>query len=183
MREKVWGGLILFATSLSLTFNIYTLLKQNEDINKNHEIPAKYISYIKENMEEKSQEEKKEELKNFVSYQSESLKNLKLGRKDPFEPLVKEEISEKNIEEERYIPQPKETKVIEKKIEKPKFVLRGILESSDKKLAILELENEERSFVVNEGDYIEKYKIEKIDALQRKIVVKDSYGNSFNIKM
>jgi hypothetical protein len=160
MRQKVWGGLILFTTSLSLLLNVYTLLKQEENISIDYEIPAKPVVYAEDT---KVKEEKIE---------FEEVKNIKLGRRDPFSPLIKEE----------EISFPK--KIVEvKKIERIPYVLRGILKGKEKVVAILESENGEKSFVVEEGQRVENYKIEKIDDLQRRIILKDSKGNFYYIKM
>lgn len=174
MREKVWGGLILFTTSLSFILNAYTLLKNDgKNISIDHEILAKPISY----MQDKVQKEDKEDLSKFILDQFKGIRNIKLGRRDPFAPLIKEEEI------------PKEgssfsKKIVEvKKIERIPYVLRGILKGKEKILAILESENGEKSFVVEEGQSIGNYKIEKIDVLQKMVIIKDIRGNFLYIKI
>ncbi len=178
MREKIWGGLILITTSLSISLNIYTLLKMEEKIYiLDYEIPAKPITYI----EEKNIEEDKKEIKNFVKTEINEVKNLKLGRLDPFEPLIKEEKSKgKETVSEKVFSTSVEVK--KEIIKEPPYYLRGILESN-RKLAILETKDESKSFVLEEGNKIGEYRLEKINSLERKVTLKDSKGNTFVIKM
>ncbi len=177
MREKIWGGLILITTSLSISLNIYTLLKMEEKTYKlDYEIPAKPITYI----EEKNIEEDKKKIRSFIKTEISEIKNLKLGRLDPFEPLIKErELKEKEIISEN-LPTPVEIK--REVVKEFPYYLRGILES-ERKLVILETKDETRSFVLEEGNKIGEYKLEKINSLDRNIVLKDSKGNTFIIKM
>ncbi|MCS7202175.1 MAG: hypothetical protein NZ841_05305 [Dictyoglomus sp.] len=180
MREKIWGGLILITASLSISLNIYTLIKQKEKFyNFDNEIPAKPVSYIEE---EKTLDQDKKEIKNLVKAELKEIKNLKLGRMDPFEPLIKEEKEEKIISPK--IVYTSNIKYEEKKelLKEPPYLLRGILEG-DKKLVILETKDENRSFVLEEGDKIEGFKLEKVNSLERKIILKDSKGNTFTIRM
>ncbi|MGB9857617.1 MAG: hypothetical protein ACPLKX_05675 [Dictyoglomaceae bacterium] len=178
MREKVWGGLILFATSLSLILNVYTLLKNDEkSISIDHEILAKPVSYT----QNKTQKEDKENLRKFTLDQFKEIRNIKLGRIDPFAPLIKEEeiLEEIPTEETSF-----SKKIVEvKKIERIPYVLRGILGGKEKILAIFESENGEKSFVVEEGQRIENYKIERIDVSQKMVIIKDLKGNFLYIKM
>lgn len=177
MREKIWGGLILITASLSISFNIYTLLKHEEKIhNFDYEIPAKPVSYV----EEKNIEEDKKEIKSLIKTEIGEVKNIKLGRLDPFEPLIKEE---KEVISKEIISLPREVKIEKKEvIKEPPYFLRGILEG-ERKLVILETKDESRSFVVEEGNRIGEYQLEKINSLERKIILKDSKGNSFTIRM
>lgn len=177
MREKIWGGLILITTSLSISLNIYTLLKMQENTYKlDYEIPAKPITYI----EKKEIEEDKKEIRSFIKTEIYEIKNLKLGRLDPFEPLIKEERLKEKERISENLPTPVEAK--REVVKEPPYYLRGILES-DRKLVILETKDETRSFVLEEGNKIGEYKLEKINSLHRNIVLKDSKGNTFIIKM
>ncbi|PMQ02262.1 MAG: hypothetical protein CBR30_00995 [Dictyoglomus sp. NZ13-RE01] len=178
MRQKVWGGLILIASSLSIALNTYTLLKQDEIIYKIEPIPAKPVSYI----QDKTDKEKDSTLSSFVESEFVDIKSLKLGRANPFLPLVKEEISR---EEPKPTLKQEGVIYIEKREESKElpYYLRGILKSEKTLLAILESKNEDKSIVCGEGDRVGDYKIEKIDETKGMIIFRDKKGKIFNIKM
>ncbi|PNV80315.1 MAG: hypothetical protein C0196_02725 [Dictyoglomus turgidum] len=135
-----------------LVVNVDRLLKEDfEEI-----VLAKKISFVKQDAE------KIEDIKAIKTMDG-IRKNyrLSLGRDDPFKPLIKvekEKISIKNsVSIDKTVP-----KVVSE-LEKPPFILRGILKGEYSEVAILERVGREESFVVEKDKEIDGYHIIKLD--------------------
>lgn len=88
------------------------------------------------------------------------------GREDPFKPLVNinQSSDQRSENNNTYILKD----LINQKVEKIPFVVRGILQGENNKIVILE--KEEKSYVVEEGKEVEGYKIVSIDFAKEEVV-------------
>lgn len=171
--EYVLSGFLF----VSLGLNTYLVINMDRLIRDDFEeiISAKKVSFVQQDLEKIDQIKIARNLNDLKKKYK-----LSLGRTDPFKPLIEERRQESGSISS-ILPDKNVVKAVPE-VERPNFVVRGILKGKYNEVVILEKPEKEESFVVEKGKEVDGYQIIKVDIDNNTITLRKN-NRDFTLKL